>query len=134
MKSRCQNKNSEKYGAYGARGIKVCADWQDFEKFKRDMYESYLAHKALSKGGTTIERKNTDGDYCKENCRWATYKEQFKNKRDTIHVEYQGKIVTLMDLREVSGIPRWVLYNRIVVQKLNVSEALKIPYAKVQVS
>ena len=64
------------YRYYGGRGIKICDDW---------LY-SYTSFRewALSNGYTenlTIDRVNPDGNYCPENCRWATMAEQNRNKR-----------------------------------------------------
>lgn len=83
MKVRINNKNTKEYKDYGGRGIKVSESWQNnFFDFKNDMYESYLSH-VIKKGekDTTLERIDVNGNYCKENCKWATYKEQNLNKR-----------------------------------------------------
>ena len=76
IKSRCNNPNNAKYHRYGGRGIKNL--WNSFEEFKNDMYESYLEHRK-NNSYSSIDRIDNDGNYCKENCKWADYKEQSRN-------------------------------------------------------
>lgn len=80
MISRCNNKKHPRYDGWGGRGIRCL--WSSFDEFKKDMYNSFLEHEKKYGGrNTSIDRINNDGDYCKENCRWVTQKEQCNNTR-----------------------------------------------------
>ena len=103
MTNRCQNKMHKAYNRYGGRGI-TCM-WQTFEEFKHDMYDSYLAHvKEFGEKNTTIDRIDVNGNYCKENCRWATIKEQANNKTNNIVLNFKGKCLTMAQWAEELGI------------------------------
>lgn len=91
MLSRCRNPKIRSYRDYGSRGIKVCEEWLEFENFYKW---------ALSSGykeNLTIDRIDVNKDYSPENCRWATTKQQARNKRTSVFITYKGETKVLKD-------------------------------------
>lgn len=87
MLRRCYDVNSVGYENYGGRGISVCNDWHIFENFLADM--------GLKPEGYSIERIDNDGNYEKNNCKWATKQEQNSNTRQNRIITYNNKTQTL---------------------------------------
>jgi len=82
VKNRCLNPNCNIYCNYGAKGIQIDDEWLIFNNFNEDMYESYLEHsREFGEKQTTIDRIDSTGNYCKDNCRWATYSVQTNNTK-----------------------------------------------------
>jgi hypothetical protein len=86
MKARCSNPNHPQFYDWGGRGVVVCERWlNSFDNFLEDM------RFAPSKRHTLDRYPNNNGNYEPDNCRWATYKQQAENKRNTVIIEYKGQ-------------------------------------------
>lgn len=121
LKRRCSNPNHRAFDRYGGRGIKFCAEWAEFLPF-------YVWSVANGYSETlTIERVDNDGDYCPENCRWATRKDQANNKSITVFYELDGVKYTLPQLCEKCGISYGTLYTRINKHGWSVKAAITTP-------
>lgn len=107
MKQRCRDRNQEGYANYGDRGVSVCADWlYDYARFLDDMGPRPGPE-------YTLERKDNDGPYCKDNCVWATRKQQNRNKRSTIWIVIGGERRCLGEWAEVLHVSYGTLYYRV---------------------
>lgn len=114
MRSRIYNKHRKFYADYGGRGIKCL--WPSFKEFYKDMGNSYQE-------GLTLERINNNGNYCKENCRWATRTEQANNKRNNI--KYKGETMAQAERR--LGLAPWSIGMRIKNHGFSLEEAFNTP-------
>jgi hypothetical protein len=106
MIQRCEDTNYWAYAAYGGRGIKVCERWrgsEGFAQFLADMGERPA-------GNYSIDRIDNDGDYRPDNCRWATKKEQARNRRNTLFITLEGKTRTVTDWVQSGRSPRQLLW------------------------
>lgn len=105
MKQRCENPQCGSYKNYGARGIAVSPEWQKFENFKSDMGDA--------PAGMSLERKNNDLGYSKENCVWASRATQSRNTRANRNVTINGESRCLTDWAEAAGIKLCTIKYRI---------------------
>jgi hypothetical protein len=101
MMQRCYNTKSKSYPDYGGRGIKVCDRWHDFANFYEDMGDK--------PEGMSLDRIDVDRDYDPDNCRWADWFVQSRNKRNSIKVDG----IELKYLAEELGIPYTTLFARL---------------------
>lgn len=85
MRERCNTPTSSNYKRYGGKGIKICKEWDDFAVFR----EWAMSHGYADK--LTIDRIDSNKDYCPDNCRWATYLEQAQHLSHTKIIEYDGE-------------------------------------------
>jgi len=105
IKERCKNPHDKRWGYYGGRGITVCDRWSSFENFYADMGDP--------PPGTSLDRIDNNGPYSPENCRWATSKQQQRNKRNNRIVSYNGESLPISEWCEKLSIGYQVLYFRI---------------------
>lgn len=105
MIQRCFNSNRTSFYNYGGRGITVCERWRVFENFVQDMGEPGE--------GESIDRINPNGNYCPENCRWASAYVQANNRRNTRSLEVNGRIQTVSQWSRETGIGIGTLHSRI---------------------
>lgn len=111
MVDRCNNPKNKRYARYGGRGIKVCEAWSDPQRFVADMGPTY-------RKGLTLDRKDNDGPYSPDNCRWASRTVQNRNYSRNVLVTYRGETKCLKLWAEVLGINYGTLWDRIKLQKL----------------
>jgi hypothetical protein len=97
MRKRCNDPANKRWENYGGKGVKVCAEWDDYGIFR----EWALSHGYSD--NLTIDRIDVNGDYCPDNCRFADAKTQSNNTTRNIYVEYDGKTYTLSTLADYLG-------------------------------
>lgn len=108
MIKRCHRPGTNRYERYGARGIKVCEEWrQNHTAF----YEWAIANGY--RPGLWIERVDFDGDYCPENCRFATPVEQANNTSRNRFLTWRGQTMTVSQWARSLGVPTRALRHRI---------------------
>lgn len=134
MRQRCYNPNNERYPNYGARGIRVCARWMDnFENFLVDMGER--------PPGTTLDRKDRNGNYEPKNCQWSNHERQANDRSSNRRITYSGQTKTVADWARELGLKYCVLASRLdrnwplelAMQSGPVKrfqKRIKVPYAK----
>lgn len=105
MRSRCHNPNVKVYAQYGGRGIKICPEWDEFEQFAKDM--------GNRPNGLSLDRINPDGDYTRENCRWANYTQQATNRRNVKIFTINGESLCLTEWCRRFGISLSTVRNRL---------------------
>jgi hypothetical protein len=106
MRQRCLNENDPSFARYGGRGISVCARWRDdFAAFLKDMGER--------PAGKTLDRIDGRGDYSPDNCRWASYKDQVRNRQCTQVLTVDGVAKPLQEWCEITGLKPTTILSRL---------------------
>lgn len=114
MKARCYNTNHSGYNNYGGRGIEVCDRWRSsFENFISDMGLKPSPKHSLDR------YPDTNGNYCPENCRWATTEEQSRNKRNNKWYNMGDKRMIMEDWAKYFGVDQSTLYEHLQTKDFN---------------
>ena len=108
MKQRCSNPKASHYEYYGGKGVSVCEEWEKSFSAFRDWA---LAHGY--EDGLTIDRIESDKDYCPENCRWVTHLKQMSNTSRNVMLTYQGETHSLSEWSRIVGVPYGTLKSRL---------------------
>lgn len=125
MKQRCSDPHNKYYKNYGGRGISVCDEWRNSYVVFRDWALSNGYDPKAEYGRCTIDRIDNNGDYCPENCRIVSMKEQSRNTRRNRLIEFRGETKTLAAWDETTGIKRSTIAARLK-SGWSVEEALTI--------
>lgn len=126
MKRRCYFPGDPAYKDYGGRGIGVCEEWlMSFDVFADDVEREAGTHPGK---GFSIDRIDNNGNYEPGNVRWATWKVQARNRRNTVYVTYRGKRWKLADLCDELELPLSAISSRLNLG-WPISDAVKQPAA-----
>lgn len=119
---RCTNPNNKLYEYYGGRGISVCDRWmKSFISFFEDMGKR-------PSGRYELDRyPNNNGNYEPSNCRWATKKQNCRNRRNNLMITYKGETKTLIDWSDQLGLNYQKTYQRIKTYGWTIERALEKP-------
>lgn len=122
IKQRCYNKNSISYKNYGGRGITMDDEWAT-------NYESFYnwAMRSGYKRGLQIDRKNVDGNYCEENCRFVNLEVQANNKRNIKFYEINGISKSLPEWCREYNMDYYLVRQRVFKLGWNIEKALTVP-------
>ena len=108
IKTRCKNHNSPSYKIYGKRGVGICKEWdKSFTAFMEWALQNGYNEKL------SIDRIDNNGDYCPNNCRWATMEVQANNKRNNVYYTYNGEIHTIAEWSRIMPINKKIVYQRL---------------------
>lgn len=123
MKKRCGNPKAHNYRYYGGLGIRVCDRWQNsFANFQSDMGDRPK--------GCTLDRIDRNGNYEPENCRWATAKQQSRNRSVSAMLTVAGETKCISEWAEISGIPASTICARVNKLGWNPTKAVWKPLRK----
>lgn len=127
MKSRCYCETEPNYRKYGARGITVCKEWQDSYTSFLEWANANGYDETLPRGICTLDRIDVNGNYCPENCRWITHKQQQNNKTNNCLIEYNGETHTITEWSELLNINVHTIRGRLFSLGWDTDKAFNTP-------
>jgi hypothetical protein len=118
MISRCTRQSDRSYENYGGRGVAVCSEWMlSFDTFLADVgFRPTDAH--------SLDRIDCNGDYCKDNCRWATVVVQSSNRRSARVFTANGETQTVAEWARRCGVSHSMILRRIEILHWPVEQAV----------
>lgn len=122
MKQRCNNPNHKRYKDYGGRGITICSEWDNSYEIFREW--------AMDNGyndDLTIDRKDNDGNYEPQNCRFVDMKFQSNNRRNNRLITFNDTTHTLMEWSDILGLDRHIIESRMDKLGWSIERALTTP-------
>jgi len=118
---RCTKKNKDGYHRYGGRGITICDRWMDFLNFYEDMGDR--------RSGDSLDRIDNDGNYEKDNCRWATKKQQSNNTSSNRALVFNGVSRNIIQWERILGFKNGVINDRLR-RNWTVDRIITTPYLR----
>lgn len=120
MKQRCLNPNDPSFARYGGRGIAICEHWLN-------SFENFLADMGPRPDGCTLDRIEVNGNYGPSNAKWATPKQQARNRSNNVLLTFQGETMCISAWAERLGLPRKTVEKRINKYGYSTEKALTTP-------
>lgn len=102
MMQRCYDPTADGFANYGALGVKVAQEWHNPNTFVVDLVDTHAPD-------LTLDRVDVLGNYCVENCRWATAEQQARNRRNTLYILTGGGRTPLPGYAEFLGVDAYML-------------------------
>lgn len=124
MRSRCLNKNNNKYHRYGGRGISFCKEWNDYKTFESWALSNGYKHEL------SLDRIDNDGDYGPNNCRWVNQERQARNRSNTINITMNGETKCLSEWCNIRNLSYQAVRARVQDMGWSPVKAITTPIRK----
>lgn len=129
MRNRCLNPKDKDWHNYGGRGVTICPQWlTSFQTFLKDVGPKPERSRLLWLG-----RLDLDGNYTPENVAWLRHQRQISHRRYCHRIPVGGQAMTIQEAGPVIGLPAMTLRRRLLVRRLDLSEAVQLgrmPYRR----